>query len=600
VTPVSNLAVSVSTKLCPGSYQISDPLGNGVIQITGNNVVLDISGVTLIGSGSGFGIKASGVSGATIRSSPTSPGSIQGFAAAILLDGGSGHYVTGNVLSNNATRPVHNNGSDFLRIWDEFDQKLTNGQIGDGVVLRNVSHATIANNQMEHQQNGISLFESNNVTIQGNNCSNNQGWGISLLESSNNTIIGNTADNVNLDASTYCKASYNGACDTAGILVIKNSNDNVIQDNSFQNGGDGIFSAAVDPNLTHYGADRNSYLHNDVSNAKAHGIEATFAVGLDIENNTASNVGIAGIWIGGSSNSMIRGNTVSGAGSSCIKNQGAYGITIDNNALLGCNESGIDLTNIVGVLASPSSGYVITNNVIQNNKQYGIDAEDTVSMTATGNVLSGNGQGSMRIALKNVPVPQLTGPIDVNDNDLNDASMACGGVRVSCGCSSFDGDQSACSSMAGCTYFGCSSRCMPWGTTSCAAGCGGCTSTCRDHDGNVDACNAAGCAYFFCSNSCYPSGTSIPTACPCAAFNSNQGGCNAAAGCSYHTCSGQCFPLGTPDCLAACTAACNAADCPIGGVTNITSNWWGTTNQAVINAAICGAQLNPVPYKTAP
>jgi parallel beta-helix repeat protein len=55
----------------------------------------------------------------------------------------------------------------------------------------------ITNNQMRFQQNGVSLFESFNVTIQGNDCSDNQGWGIHLHRSSNNTVAGDRADSVN-------------------------------------------------------------------------------------------------------------------------------------------------------------------------------------------------------------------------------------------------------------------------------------------------------------------------------------------------------------------------------------------------------------------
>jgi hypothetical protein len=32
----------------------------------------------------------------------------------------------------------------------------------------------------------------------------------------------------------------------------------------------------------------------------------------------------------------------------------------------------------------------------------------------------------------------------------------------------------------------------------------------------------------------------------------------------------------------------------------VTSNWWGTTNPQVIDAAICGADLNFVPFKSRP
>jgi parallel beta-helix repeat protein len=562
VTPVSNLVVTQNTTLCPGTYNIGDPEGDGVIQIKANQVTLTISGVTLTGAGKGFGITATGVNGATITSSATNPGSIQDFQAAILINGGASHSVQNNVLSHNAKRAITNSINDFLSIGEEFNDKLADGQIGDGVVLLNVASATITNNQMEFQQNGVSLFESNNVTIQNNVCSNNQGWGISLLESNNNTIVNNQADNVNLDVSPFCAAVYNGGCDTAGILVIKGSNNNTVQSNSAQNSGDGIFSAAI-LGLTHYGADGNKYLNNNVSRAKAHGIEATFANNLDVENNTALNDSLAGIWLGGSTNSIIRGNTVMGAGLSGITNQGAQNLTIENNVLSGNAQSGIGLTDLTGALARPSQGYFIARNTIENNAQYGISAENTVSMNATGNVFSGNGLGSVDISMQNVT--SLPGPIAINNNDLLDASKTCGGVNVeptTCSCSAFNGNASACNGASGCTYFSCSNVCLPAGSTSCDAGCGNCS--------------------------------------PCRQFDNNLPGCNAFGGCAYYSCSNECQPFGTSECVAGCTDQCPSVSCNIASVTNITANWWGTTNLSTIDAAICGAPLNPVPFATSP
>lgn len=598
VTPVSNLVVRTSTTLCPGTYNIGDPEGDGVIQIKGNQVTLTISGVTLRGTGSGYGITATNVNGAVIKSSPTSRGNIQNYRSAIFLNGGASHQILENVLSNNVRRPLTNTEADFLAVWEDFDGQLALNQVGDGIVLLNVASATITNNQARFQQNGISLFSSNNVTMQGNDCSDNQGWGIQIHRSSNNTVRNNRADNVNLAASTYCHEVQADACDTAGILVIKASNSNLIQNNSFKNGGDGIFSGALGPpGNTLYGADHNRYVANDVSRAKHLGVEATFADDVVVENNTVLNVGRSGVWLGGSKNSIIRNNTITGSGWSGIENEGTRNMTIENNRITGSAQNGIFLRDLAS-LGLASNGQLITHNVIQNNGEFGIRAQDNDSMNANNNTFSGNGRGSVHLELFHES--RLTGPIAINESRLLDATHACGGVDVKCGCRVFNGDAAGCGATPGCTYFPCSNRCEVSGTSQCDAGCGGCTGDCHDHDGNVEACDAAGgCAYYFCSNRCYPSGTPLEVGCLCESHNGDPTGCNATPGCSFYDCSNSCFFTGTPTCQANCCGG-GAVTCPIANVTNVTSNYWGTTNPAVIDAAICGADLNFVPFKRSP
>ena len=600
ITPRSNLVVRSSTTLCPGTYDIGDPEGDGVIQIQGHQVTLNISGVTLRGTGTGYGITSTNFNGVIIKSSPTSRGNIRNYRSAILINGGASHQIAENVLSNNAKRPLTHTVADFLDVWAELEDQIALGQIGNGVVLRNVVSATITNNKARFQQNGISLFNSSNVTMQGNDCSDNQGWGIHLHRSSNNTVKNNRADNVNLAASTYCHEVQTDACDTAGILVIKASNGNLIQSNSFKNGGDGIFSAALGPpGATQYGADHNRYVANDVSFAKHLGIEATFADDVLVENNTIGSVGRSGIWLGGSKNSTIRGNIITNSGWSGIENEGTQNFTIENNRITGSAQNGIFLRDL-GSFGRQSTGQFIARNTIQGNGEFGIRAVDTQSINATGNVISSNGLGSVHLELRNES--RLTGPININESQLLDAPAgACHGVDVTCSCRVFNGDQQGCNATSGCSYFACSDRCEVAGTSSCDAGCGGCTGSCRDHDGNVQACDGdpQDCAYYFCSNRCLPEGTPLEVGCACEPFNGDEAACNAAPGCEYFACSGGCFFDDTPLCQANCCGT-GQINCPISSVTNVTSNYWGTTDPAVIDASICGADLNFVPFKTSP
>jgi parallel beta-helix repeat protein len=597
VVPSPNLDITKSTTLCPGSYVISDPEGDGAIRIRANNVELTISGVTLTGTGIGYGVAASGKNGVTVKSSASQRGKIRNYRSAVMIEGGAGHRILENVLSSNTKRALTHTDADFLGVWEEWEGQLSLDQIGNGVVLRNVTSATVTNNQMRLQQNGIGLFSSSNVTISGNDCSDNQGWGIHLHRSSNNQILNNRADNVHLAASSYCHDVQSDACDTAGILVIKASNSNRIQGNSFKNGGDGIFSAARQGDIQH-GADHNRYIGNDVSQAKHLGIEATFAHDITVENNIVVGAGRSGIWLGGSTNSIVRGNTIAGSGWSGIENEGAHHFTIENNVISGSAQHGILLR---GASFGPSSDYFIARNTITGNGEYGIRAEDTHAITATGNELRENAHGSIELELRNESA--WTGPIVVNESRLLDATEACGGVNVECGCRVFNGDVEGCNA-AGCAYYACSDRCEPQGTSLCDGGCAEeCTGSCSDHDGNVEACDAAGgCAYYFCSNRCYAAGTDIGVACSCRHHAGAASVCAATPGCEFYACSNQCHFEGTSECNAGCAESCGATEvsCPVDDVVTVTSNYWGTTDPSVIDAAICGATLAFVPFKTSP
>jgi parallel beta-helix repeat protein len=335
-----------------------------------------------------------------------------------------------------------------------------------------------------------------------------------------------------------------------------------------------------------------------VSFAKHLGVEATFTHDVLVENNTILGVGRSGIWLGGSRNAIIRRNNIAGSGWSGIENEGTQDMTIENNRIVNSGQNGIFLRDLPS-FGRISAGQFIARNTIQGNGEFGIRAHDTRSMNTTGNVISGNGFGSVHLELFHES--SLTGPIAINENQLLDATRTCGGVDVRCGCRVFNGDAAGCNATPGCNYFACSNRCEVAGTSPCDAGCGGCTGDCHDHDGNVEACDAdlQDCAYYFCSNRCYPEGTPLEVACACESHNGDPAGCNATPGCQFYECSNQCFFDGTPLCQANCCGGAQI-DCPIGNVTNVTSNFWGTTDPGVIDASICGADLNFVPFKTSP
>src|SRR5687768_12015506 len=61
VRPRDDLEIRTSTTLCPGAYTLSDASGDGLLKVTRSGVKLTATGVTIRGSGSGFGVLARGV-----------------------------------------------------------------------------------------------------------------------------------------------------------------------------------------------------------------------------------------------------------------------------------------------------------------------------------------------------------------------------------------------------------------------------------------------------------------------------------------------------------------------------------------------------------
>ena len=540
----------------------------------GQNVELTISGVTLTGAGTGYGIAASGVNGVSIKSAPTNRGKIQNFQSAIFIQGGASHRISGTVLSSNVKTATHQHRRRFPGGLGRMAGAP--GQRADRQRDRPAERRERDDHEQPDalQQNGVSLFESSNVTIQGNDCSDNQGWGIHIHRSSNNTVTGNRADNVNLAASTYCHDVQADACDTAGILVIKASNDNLIQGNSFKNGGDGIFSAARQGDIQ-FGADHNRYVGNDVSAAKHLGIEATFADNMFVENEHRGRRRPFGNLAGRLEE--FDDSREHHHGQRLVRHRKRRRPEHHHRAQCDIGQRpaghpsawrGLRLVDRgTSSLAIPCA---TTGNTACTRRTPTRSPPRATCSRATAWAASSS---------RCVRQSALTGPITVNESQLLDASQPCGGVDVKCGCPVFNGNIAGCNAASGCAYYSCSNQCRAVGTSLCDAGCSAsCTGSCRDHDGDVEACDASGCAYYFCSNRCYPAGDAAVGGLPLprSRRRSDRVRCGARLRVLHLF---EPVPLRRdPAVPGGCADACPGGfDCPIGNVTNVTSNCWGTT-----------------------
>jgi parallel beta-helix repeat protein len=608
IVPADDTIVVSDAVVCPGTYNVVDANEDGILRTFASGVTVNFAGATLAGSGTGYGVVAQNVSGVTLLGG--SSGAIRGFRSAVLLTDGANHLVEGLDLSNNRKRPLQHTVADFLAVWPDWDEQVTRDQIGNGVVLLRVTDSTIRGNVMRNQQNGIGLFESHRVLIENNNCSDNQGWGLHLHRSSDNTVRDNVADNNHLAASTYCHDVQQDGCDTAAILVIKDSNDNLVEGNSLRNSGDGVFSGAQE-SAVHWGADRNRYVDNDVSLAKHIGIESTFSDANELLGNLIQGCGRYGVWLGYSKNATIADNTITGNAIAGIANESAQSIEVRDNAIDG-NGTGVLLwRGSFPFVDQDSQDYVFTGNSVSENSGLGLSLVDTHRVTVADNTIADNAAGNLFLGSE--LESEIQGPIAVHQNNILGLSLP---YNVSSDCCDFDcgvcdGQVDCCNSLPGCAYYLCSNQCHPEGTSNCDAGCsefcsasaapfaspgigpspgGGlpelAVSTpapytpagpaakateaeCRVCDGDVGCCDATeGCAYYFCSRQCHPVGTSNCAAgctaqCDCRANDGDVNACNAAEGCAYYLCSDQCHPEGTSNCDAGCPEFCGPGACRV-------------------------------------
>ncbi len=384
VVPTDGMVITTNTTFVPGTYNL--PHG---VSIGASDVDLDMNGAVLVGAGgTTFGVTSIGHSNVSIHG-----GAARGYYYGIRIESGSGIAVFACDLSNNYVDPASlGGGAPFLNInVGPALPSFTN--LGGGLYVRNVSTATVANNVMRNEENGIDLFSVSASTISGNDGSLNTGWGIHLNASTGNVISANVLD--------HCTRA--GLGDSAGMLLVKGSSNNQILGNSFRFGGDGFFIG----NENGCPSNNNLVQGNDGSDAGANAFEATFSSGNQFLDNIAS-ASNYGFWLGYShdgnviSRNVIRANNTNG-----IEIEHGQNNVIEDNQIEGNGGKGIVLRTDGSspfppgqfpCLALPnqsaSSGYSIRGNVIKQNFGIGIQLVSTTSSVITNNLIGANAGGN--------------------------------------------------------------------------------------------------------------------------------------------------------------------------------------------------------------
>ncbi len=377
--PTDGMVITSDTTLAAGTYSL--PQG---IVIGASGITVSANGTVIVGSGSGNGVAANGmnnvtVSGLTVRN----------------YFHGMHFYNCDDLTVENCNvweTPELPEGSIFLNIFDG-----PNGSYAHAVWLRYCDRATIRDNDVSDQQNGISLFNCSDALVTGNYASYNTGWGICFYDTDSSTVRDNVAD--------YCTRDYYGwsGADAASFLIVYGSDNNDVQSNSFVGGGDGVFLAGATHSLQKKPNNFNYFAYNDCSYSPNNGFEATFSGGNVFEHNISDGCNY-GYWLGYSYDNEVRNNRVNGCATAGIAIEHGRNNVIEGNTLDG-NSRGIYLwtdedADLVAAYpeAKDSYGYTISDNTISHNI-YGLacEANDanrfSYDYTVTSNAFTSNSFG---------------------------------------------------------------------------------------------------------------------------------------------------------------------------------------------------------------
>jgi parallel beta-helix repeat protein len=313
----TGIVITRSLRAAPGTYRVAAPAdtGQAAITIRGDNITLDLRGVTLLGAdpsadpdaGRGIGILVDGGRNVRIRG-----GRLRGYKVAILVRGTRGIFLEDNDLGYNwkprlFSGVLHESLVDWLsHHHNEQGEWL---RFGAGAYLTDVRGGEIRANRIEQGMEGLMLVRSDSVRVWNNVIEFNSGVGIGLYRSSGNTIIHN---HVSYNVRGYSHGFYRRGQDSADLLLYEQSSGNVVAFNSMTHGGDGLFLWAGQSTMDtgEGGANDNLFYANDFSFAPTNAMEATFSRNRFIGNRAEGSD--HGLWGGYSFDSEIRDNTFGG------------------------------------------------------------------------------------------------------------------------------------------------------------------------------------------------------------------------------------------------------------------------------------------------
>ncbi len=306
--------IDVSASLCPGQNYSAG------LEIVANDITLDCVGAIIDGGGKSgeTGIVISSKNNVTLRNCK-----VKGFFIGVGANNSSNITIeNGDFSGNSIGAPVSiSPGTEASPVENLGDQ---NQNSGGGIQFEEISGGKIINTTARSSVAGVILNNSNNIQISGGNFSNNSGWGIKLNSSSDNTIS-NVVANGN-DRWCHDGGITHRGCESASILLIDGSDENMIIGNQLNDSGDGFY---INGN-GHRPSNNNTIAYNTLNNAvNGNSIEATFSTGNKFIGNKAAGSNYA-IWLGYSSNSYVLNNDLSAKAGAINIDHSVCNIVVNN------------------------------------------------------------------------------------------------------------------------------------------------------------------------------------------------------------------------------------------------------------------------------
>ncbi len=317
--------ITESLRVAPGVYTFEDAAGRGAITIAGDDLTVDFSGVTLVGSPKN--IEADSYAGRGIvirgRNVTVTNATVRGYKVGIYAEDSPGIKIAGCDVSGNYRQRLRStiereDVSDWL--FGHENDRSEWLRFGAGIYLFRCPKATVSGCRSRNGQNGLCISGCDEARIVDNDMSFMSGWGLAMWRSSRCEVMNNKFD---FCMRGYSHGVYSRGQDSAGILVYEQCNENVFAYNSATHGGDGFFLYAGNETLKRTGrggCNGNVVYRNDFSHAAANGIEATFSGGNFFIENIIRECN-HGVWAGYSYDTVIENNTITDC---------RYGISIEH------------------------------------------------------------------------------------------------------------------------------------------------------------------------------------------------------------------------------------------------------------------------------
>lgn len=292
IAPINGMTIMQDSKLIAGTYVLPDG-----ISIEGDDIQVVADGVHIIG-------KDHQARGITIKNSKNI--SLSGIAISTYFHGVYVENCEGISLKDLTIRDTHEiEGIDtFLYLWQNINEAY-----GGAIILHKVSRGSIKGCDVQHQLNGIQIYDSHHLIIESNNASFNSGWGVYLHASSDNLVQDNQLDFCNRLFRRPENGTIRAEADAAGIVMVQGSSRNRLLRNTCIGGGDGIFICGYQhPNII-LPCNDNLIEGNDCRLSPNNAIESTFSKGNIFRKNDVSRSNY-GLWMGYSWDNIVEENHV--------------------------------------------------------------------------------------------------------------------------------------------------------------------------------------------------------------------------------------------------------------------------------------------------